>query len=98
MQHGQHCGGLQGGAIVTVQDRAYRGGMHALGERGALGQMGGMLRAVGVVHFEADDLSTVEVEDQVEVKPASLDLCRQERHIPAPDLRGAGGDVGARWP
>ena len=55
-----------------------------------------MLGTVGVMHLEADDLAAVEVEDQVEVKPASLDLCRQERHVPAPDLAGTGGDVRGR--
>ena len=31
--------------------------MDALGERGAPGQMRGMIGAVGVVHLEADDLA-----------------------------------------
>ena len=44
---------------------------------------------VGVVHLEADDLAAVEVEDQVQVEPASLHLGRQERHVPAPDLARA---------
>src|SRR5271165_1833277 len=61
------------------------------------GQMGRVLGAVGIMHLEADDLAAVEVEDQVEIEPASLDLRRQERHIPAPDLAGAGGDVCGRW-
>jgi hypothetical protein len=52
-----------------------------------------MIGAVGVVHLEADDLAAVEVKDQVEIEPASLDLCRQECHIPTPHLGGAGGDV-----
>src|SRR6185312_5068080 len=71
--------------------------MHALSEGCASGQMGRMLGAVGVMHLEADDLAAVEVQDQVEVEPASLDLCRQERHVPAPDLGRAGGNVGGRW-
>src|ERR1700722_3648864 len=45
------------------------------------------------MHLEADDLAAVEVEDQVEVEPASLDLRRQERHVPAPDIAGTAGDM-----
>src|ERR1700674_4499670 len=71
--------------------------MHTLGEGCASGQMGRMLGAVGVVHLEADDLAAVEVQDQVEVEPASLDLCWKERYIPAPDLGRAGGNVRGRW-
>ena len=55
-----------------------------------------MLGAVSVMHFKADDLSAVEVQDQVEIEPASLDLRWQERHVSAPDLAGAGGDVSTR--
>ena len=95
VQHGQHRRGLQGRAVVTVQHRPHRHGMHALGERGAPGQMRGMIGAVGVMHLEADDLAAVEVEDQIKIEPTSLHLRRQERHIPAPDLAGRGGDVRA---
>ena len=52
------------------------------------------------MHLEADDLAAVEIEDQVEVEPASLDLRRQERHTlrrmlrrPAPDVAGTRSDV-----
>jgi Transposase DDE domain group 1 len=38
--------------------------------------VGRVLGAVGVVHLEADDLAAVEVQDQVEIEPASLDPCR----------------------
>ena len=41
-------------------------------ERGAAGQMGGMLGAVGVLHLEADDLAAVEVQDQVKIEPSQL--------------------------
>src|SRR5271166_460330 len=57
----------------------------------------GVIGVVGGVHLETHDLPAVEVEDQVQIEPASLQLCRQERHIPAPYLTGASGDVGARW-
>jgi hypothetical protein len=46
--------------------------MHGFGERGAPGQMRGMIGAVGVVHFEADDLAAVEVEDQIQIEPTPL--------------------------
>src|ERR1700692_3680429 len=71
--------------------------MHTLGEGCASGQIGRMFGAVGVVHLEADDLAAVEVQDQVEVEPASLDLCWKERYVPAPDLGRAGGNVRGRW-
>src|SRR5206468_12959337 len=51
VQHGEHGGALQGGAIVAVQHRARRHGMYALSQSGALGQMRGMLGGVGLVHL-----------------------------------------------
>ena len=56
--------------LVAMQHRPRRLGMHALGERSSPGQVSGVLGTVGVMHLEADDLAAVEVEDQVEVKPA----------------------------
>src|SRR4249920_2624316 len=67
--------------------------MHALGERRSPGQMSSVLGAGGVMHLEADDLAAEEVQDQVKIEPASLDLCRQECHVPTPHFGGAGGDV-----
>jgi hypothetical protein len=57
------------------------------------GQMRRMIGGVGVVHLEADDLAAVEVKDQVEIEPASLDLCRQERRVRAvkPSIGSHGG-------
>src|SRR5208283_1750516 len=97
MQHGQNRRRLQGCAVVAVQHRTRRHRMYPLSERRSPGQMGRMLSAVGVMHLKADDLAAVEVEDHVEVEPASLDLCRQERHVPAPDIAGTGCDVCGRW-
>ena len=77
MQHGQHGCCLQSGAVIAVQHRTHRHGVQTLGERGTAGQMGGMLGAVCVMHLEADDLAAVEVQDQVEIEPVTLDLCRQ---------------------
>src|SRR5471030_2507745 len=68
-----------------------------LGERRSPGQVSSVLGTVSVMHLKADDLAAVEVQDQVEVEPASLDLRRQERHVPAPDVAGTGGDVRGRW-
>ena len=59
--------------------------------------MGRMLGAVGVMHLEPNNLAAAEVQDQVAIESPSLDLRRQERHIPAPDLAGMAGDVRGRW-
>jgi hypothetical protein len=48
------------------------------------------------MHLEADDLAAVEVEDQVKIEPASLNLRRQERQVPTPNLAGSGGDMRGR--
>src|SRR4051812_359517 len=96
MQHRQNRRCLQGCAVVAVQHGAHRLGMHPLGERRSPGQVSRMLGTVSVMHLKADDLAAVEVEDQVEVEPASLDLRRQERHVPAPDVAGTGGNMRAR--
>jgi hypothetical protein len=55
--------------------------MHPLGERRSPGQVSRVLGTVRVMDLEADDLAAVEVEDQVEIEPASLDGRRQERQI-----------------
>ena len=52
--------------------------------------MRGMIGAVGVVHFEADDLAAVEIEEQIQIEPSPLYVSLQERHIPAPDVPLAG--------
>ena len=96
VQHGEHGGAFQGGAIVAVQHRARRHGMYTLGQGGPFGQMRRMLGAVGLVHLEADDLAAEEIQDQVQVEPAALHLRRQEGHVPAPDLPWSGSHVGAR--
>ena len=93
MQHRQHGGGLQSGTIVTMQDRTRRTGMHVLGECRSPGQVRGVIGTVRVVHFKTDDLAAVEVEDQVEIEPPTLDLSRQKRHVPAPDLAGTAGNM-----
>ena len=55
-----------------------------------------MVGVIGVGDRGAHDLAAIEVEDQVEKKPASRDLGRQIRHVPTPDLAGAGGHMGGR--
>src|ERR1700738_2475353 len=78
--------------------------MDGFSERGAPGQMRGVIGAVGVVDLEADDLTAVDVEDQVQIEPSSLHGRGQARHIPAPTFARSGGDVrgwracSARWP
>src|ERR1700710_2802859 len=71
--------------------------MHSLGEGRSPSEVSSVLGTVSVMHLEADDLTAVKVEDQVEVEPASLDLRRQERHVPAPDVAGTSGDVRRWW-
>ena len=41
------------------------------------------------------DLAAVQIQDQVQVKPAPRHHSGQVGHVPAPDLTGRGGDVGA---
>src|SRR4051812_2895555 len=98
MQHGQHCRGLERRAIVTMQHRSRWQRVNALSERRTSGQMRSMLGGIRVMHLETDDLAAIQVEDQIQVEPTSLHLRRKERHIPAPDLAGASGNMGARRP
>jgi hypothetical protein len=70
-------------------------------ERARPSELGGMIGAVGLVHLEADHLAAEQVEDEGEedegeIEPAPLHLCRQEAHIPAPDLPWGGRDMRAR--
>ncbi len=51
---------------------------------------------VQAIALNQPDLAAVEIENQVQIKPASLYKCWQERHVPAPDVAGAGCDVGCR--
>ena len=93
VQHGEHGGGLHCGAVVAVQHRFGGFGVHALGQGGAAGQMGGVLGVVAVMHLPADDLAAEQVQDEVQVEPSALQGGRQERHIPAPYVTGPGGGV-----
>jgi hypothetical protein len=67
--------------------------MHALGKRGAPGQMRGMIGAVGVMDLEADDLAAEQVEDEVQIEPPPLHRRGEECHVPAPDLSWGRRDV-----
>src|SRR3954462_375261 len=98
MQHGQHFRGLERRAIVTMQHRSRWQRVNALSERRTSGQMRSMLGGIRVMHLETHDLAAIQVEDQIQVEPTSLHLRRKERHIPAPDLAGASGNMGARRP
>ena len=90
VQHRQHRRRLQRGAVVAVQHRLVGPAMHAFGQGGAPRQVCRMLGAVGVMHLEADDLATVEVDDQIQIKPHALHAGRQERDVPAPHRAGTG--------
>ena len=69
-----------------------------LRQRGAPHQMHGMIRMVTVMDFPAHDLAAVQIQDQVQVKPASHHYGGQTGHIPAPDLARLTGDVGGGRP
>ena len=74
VQHGQHGCCFQSGAVIAVQHRTRRHGVYPLGEGRAPGQMRRVLGGVGVMHLKAHDLAAVEIEDQVQIEPAALDL------------------------
>ncbi len=71
MQHGEHRRRLQDGTVVAVQDGlvAAQGG-NAFSQRRAPHQVRGVIGIIGVVHFPADDLAAVQIQDQVQVEPA----------------------------
>ena len=64
----------------------------------AADQMRGMISVVTVMHLPTDNFSAVEVQDEIELKPASQSLRWQIGHVPAPHLAGAAGDVRGGWP
>lgn len=72
VQHGQHRGGLECGGVVVVSHGIGGQGGDAFGQRGAV-HMG---EVVVFMDFPADDLAAVEVQNQVEVVPASGALGR----------------------
>ena len=84
-------------AVVAVEHGLVGHRVDAFGQRGALEQAHRVVRVVGLMDLPADDLAAVEVQDQVQVEPETLHAARQEGHVPAPHLAGAGGDVRARW-
>lgn len=45
------------------------------------------------MHFPADNLAAVQVNDQIQVKRAAGHRCRQIGHVPAPDLARRRGDM-----
>ena len=86
MEHGEHRGGLQSGAIVAMQDGLFGETVDPFRKRRTPGEMRGMVGVIGVSDRGAHDLAAVEIEDEIQIKPASRDLGRQIGHIPAPDL------------
>ncbi len=67
--------------------------MDALGERGALDQLGGVIEVIRHLDGEADDFAAIEIEDQVEVEPLADHVRWQIGQVSAPDLAGAGSEV-----
>src|SRR5436190_13477484 len=57
-----------------------------------------MIRAVALMDFEANDLSAIDIQDDVQIKPSSHNLAHQEREIPTPQLSRGCGHVCARRP
>jgi len=96
VEHRQYRRGLERRAVVAVQHwlGAHRG--NPLGQRGAAHQVRGMVGVIGIVHLPAHDLAAVQIQNQIQVEPASHHLCRQVRHVPAPHLPRCGGDVRGR--
>ena len=86
MQHCQHRGRLQRGAVVTVQHRLLDGHMDPLDQGRAPYQMGGMIRAVRFVHLPADDLAAEDIHDQIQIEKRALERGGQVGDIPTPDL------------
>jgi hypothetical protein len=70
VEHRQHSGRLERGTVVAVQNGLPLQCSDALAERRTAHQVRGMIRVIGVVHFPADDLAAVQVEDQIQVKPS----------------------------
>ena len=68
VQHRQHRGGLQRGAVVAMKHGLGVNGGDALGQRRAAHQVHSMVRVVTVVNLGAHDLAAVQVQDQV-VRP-----------------------------
>src|SRR3569833_587262 len=52
-----------------------------------------MIRAIRLVHLEADDLTAVHIQDEVEVKPLPQNLTSKESEIPTPQLSGSCGHM-----
>ena len=96
VQHRQHRGGLERGAVVAVQHGLGQHRGDALGQRRAAHQVRGVIGVVGVVHLPADDLAAVQVQDQVQVEPPADHRGRQIGHVPAPHLARRRGDVRGR--
>jgi hypothetical protein len=59
-----------------------------------LNDAGGVVGIVRFMNLPAHDFAAVNVENLVQIKPASCDFGGQVRHIPAPELTGSTSDVG----
>ena len=96
-EHRQYRRGLERGAVVAVQDWLGPHRSNTFGQRRAAHQMRGMVGVIDVMDFPAHDLAAVQVQDQIQLEPASHHLCRQVGHVPAPDLARFSRDMcGAR--
>ena len=71
-------------------------GGYAVCKSGSLNDAGVMLGIVRFMHLPALDLAAIDVENQIQIKPAPDNFSGQVRHIPAPKLSGSVSDVSRR--
>lgn len=65
--------------------------------RGSLtGDDSPLIGAVALADLEADNLAAEQIQDRVQIEPASDQCGRKVRHVPAPHLPRSRGDVRAR--
>ena len=86
VEHCQNGRRFKRGAVIAVQDGFGLIGSDSLGKSGSLNDSGGMVGIVRFMNLPAHDLAAVDVENQIQIKPASCDVGGQVRHIPAPEL------------
>ena len=94
VEHRQNGGRFKRGAVIAVQDGFGLICSDSLGKSGSLNDADGMLGIVRFMHLPANDFAAVDIENQVQIKPASCCIGGQVRHIPAPELTGSVSDVG----
>ena len=90
-------GGFERCAVIAIQHRLGLTGSDALGKGCSLLDAGVMVGMIGFMHLPFNDLATVDIQNQVQIKPSYNNLSWQLGHIPAPEITGSVGDMGRRW-